>query len=329
MRSCLVVGVHLVLTVFVLGVYGPAQAQYPSRPVQLIIPYGPGSSDLMGRITASCLATRFKQPVPVVNKPGANTQVGGMFVKSSPPDGHTLIVTSSAGVTDLAMTKVPTFDVRQDLEAITKIVNGKQGLYLGAGSPVKSIGDFLAYAKANPGKVNYGTTGIGSVNHLATEALGLNAGISMVHIPYPQGTGAVMIALMTNEIQFVMTGMSGAIGTLNTGKIRLVSVLEKERSPNRPDLPALVEQVPGMTSFTGTLWWGLFSAPKTPRAIVQKVHAEAAACLSDPGVRGALKKLGFEDNDIIGNPPDEFRESINEDVRHLKEVVQRAKLPLI
>lgn len=319
----------LALAAVVLVCCGIAHAQYPARPVQLIVPYGPGSSDLMGRIVATCLASRFKQPVPVVNKPGANTQVGGVFVKNSPPDGYTLILTSSATVTDLAISRSPTFDVRQDLEAISKLVNGKQGLYVSASSTIKSVLEFLVYAKANPGLVNYGTTGIGSVNHLSTEALALNAGISMAHIPYPQGTGAVLTALLSGEVQFVMTGMSGAHGMLTSGKIRLISVLEKQRSPGRPDLPTLVEIVPGMASFTGTLWWGFFGPPKTSKEVAQKVQTEISGCLNDQNVRTSLKKLGFEDSEIIGNSPDEFRESINEDVRHLKDVVQRAKLPLI
>lgn len=308
---------------------GCAQAQYPSKPVQMVVPYGAGSADLMARITTTCLSPRLKQPVLVVNKPGANTQLGGNFVKNSPPDGYTLILTSSATVTDLATTRTPSFDVRQDLEPITKLVYGKQGLYVNAASPINTVSEFIAYAKANPGKVNYATTGIASVNHLSTEAMALNAGISMVHIPYAQGTGALLTGLMSGEIQFVMVGMSGAQAALSTGKIRLLAVLEKQRAPSRPNLPTLVEDVPAMAAFTGTLWWGVFAPPKTSKDVIQKVHAEIVGCLNDQTVRGALKKLGFEDSEIVGNTPEEFRDSIIDDVNHLKDVVQRAKLPLL
>ena len=306
-----------------------AQSPFPSRAVQLIVPYGAGSSDLMARITSSCLASRFKQAVPVINKPGANTQVGNSFVKMARPDGYTLLLTSSSAVTDLAIVKEPTFDIRQDLDPVTKMVIGKQGLYVNATSQLNTLADFLSYAKANPGKVNYGTTGIGSVNQISVEAMALDAGIKMVHVAYSQGTGAVLTALMAGELQFVMIGMSGAQAALNTGKIRLLSVFEKQRPPARPDLPTVVEIMPSMTAFTGTLWWGFFVPPKTPKEITQKVHAEIVACLGDPGVRAALKNLGFEDNDIIGNTPDEFRAAISDEVRSLKDVVQKANLPLL
>lgn len=314
-----------------LACAGGAQAQsvFPSRTVQLIVPYGAGSSDLMARIMSACLASHFKQAVPVLNKPGANTGVGNNFVKAAAPDGYTLLITSSSAVTDLAMLKTPTFDIRQDLDPVTKMVIGKQGLYVNAASPYSTLGDFLAYAKANPGKVNYGTTGTGSVNHLSVEAMALNAGIKMVHVSYSQGTGAVLTALMTGELQFVMIGMSGAQATLNTGKIRLLSVFEKQRPPSRPDLPTVVELMPAMGAFTGTLWWGFFVPPKTPRDITQKLHADITGCLADQNVRASLKKLGFEDNDIVGNTPDEFRASIAEEVRALKDVVQKANLPLL
>ena len=314
---------------FLFSFVGLVHAQYPSRPVQFIVAYGTGSADLMSRIAATCLSSRFKQPFPVINKPGGNAQVGGNFVKNSPPDGYTLLLTSSSTVTDLATVKSPTFDVRQDLEPITKLVSGTVGVYVNASSPFNTVEDFIAYAKASPGKVNYGTTGIGSVNHLSTEALALNAGINMVHIPYPQGTGAVLTALASNELHLVMISISGARPMLNSGKIRLLSVLEKQRAPSRPDLPTLIEAVPGMASLAGTVWWGLFAPPKTPRDLVQKLYAEISACLFDQTVRTALRKLGFEESEIIGNAPEEFRDSIIEDVRNLKDVVQRAKLPLL
>lgn len=306
-----------------------AQTPYPSRPVQLVIPYGAGSSDLMGRITATCLATRFKQPVLVLNKPGANAELGGNFVKSATPDGYTLLLTSSATVTDLATKRAPTFDVRQDLEPITKLGFGVQGLYVTAALPATTVGELIAYAKANPGKLNYATTGVGSVNQLSTEALALNAGMKLVHVPYPQGTGALLNGLMSGEIQIVMTSLSSAQPALATGKVRMLAVLEKQRSPSRPNLPTLVEAVPGMANFTGTLWYGFFAPPKTPKDLIGKAHGDITACLKDQGVRTALQKLGYEDNQIVANTPEEFRASIIEEINQLKDVVQRANMPLL
>ncbi len=306
-----------------------AQSPYPSRPVQLVVPYGAGTSDLMGRISAACLASRFKQPVLVLNKPGANAELGGNFVKSSPPDGYTLILTSSATVTDLATKRAPTFDVRQDLDPISKLGFGVQGLYVNASLPARTVAEFVSHARANPGKLNYATTGVGSVNQLSTEALALSAGIRIVHVPYPQGTGALLNGLMSGEIQIVMTSLSSAQPALSTGKIRLLAVLERERSPSRPNLPTLVEELPGMAIFTGTLWYGFFAPPKTGKDIIQKVHGEVVACLKDPAVKAGMQKLGFEENQIVANTPEEFRASIIEEINQLKDVVQRAGIPLL
>lgn len=310
---------------------GPLQAQsaYPNKPVQLVVPYGAGTSDIMGRVSASCMATRFKQPVLVLNKPGANAELGGVFVKNAPPDGYTLILTSSATVTDLATKRNPTFDVRQDLEPITKLGFGIQGFFVNAGLPVSTIGELIAYSKANPGKLNYATTGVGSVNQLSTEAFALNAGIQLVHVPYPQGTGALLNGLMSGEIQIVMTSLSSAQPALATGKIRMLSVLEAKRSPLRPNLQTLVEALPGMANFTGTLWYGFFAPPRTPRDIIQKLHGDITACLRDPGLKAQLQKLGYEESQIVANTPEEFRASIIEEINQLKDVVQRAKIPLL
>ena len=321
--------VSVVCSLLVVCTEAGAQAPYPSRPVQLIIPYGAGSSDLMGRITATCMATRFKQPVLVLNKPGANAELGGNFVKNSPPDGYTLLLSSSAMVTDLATKRAPTFDVRQDLEPITKLGFGVQGLYVTASLPANTVGELIAYAKANPNKLNYATTGVGSVNQLSTEALALNAGMSLVHVPYPQGTGALLNGLMSGEIQIVMTSLSSAQPALATGKVRLLAVLEKQRSPSRANQPTLVETVPGMANFTGTLWYGFFAPPKTPKDLIGKAHGDITSCLRDQGVRTALQKLGYEDNQIVANTPEEFRASIIEEINQLKDVVQRANMPLL
>lgn len=305
------------------------QSPYPSRPVQLVVPYGAGTSDLMGRISATCLASRFRQPVLVLNKPGANAELGGNFVKNSPPDGYTLILTSSATVTDLATKRAPTFDVRQDLEPISKLGFGVQGLYVNASLPAKTVAEFVSYARANPGKLNYATTGVGSVNQLSTEALALNTGIRIVHVPYPQGTGALLTGLMSGDIQIVMTSLSSAQPALSTGKIHLLAVLEKQRSPSRPNLPTLVEELPGMANFTGTLWYGFFAPPKTGKDVIQKVHREVVACLTDATVKASMQKLGFEENQIVANTPEEFRASIIEEINQLKDVVQRAGIPLL
>jgi len=308
-----------------------AQSQYPSRLIQLVVPYGSGgSSDLMGRLSAVCMSARFKQPVVVLNKPGANAEIGGKFVSNASPDGYTLLLSSSATVTDLVTKRSPTFDVRKDLAPITKLGFGIQGIFVNVDLPAKTVSEFIAYAKANAGKINYASAGIGSVNQLSTEALALNAGLNMVHIPYEQGTAALLTGLMRGDVQLVLTSYTSAQSALKTGKIRLLGVLEKERSPTRPNLPTVVETVPGMASFVGTLWYGFFAPPKTSTDVIAKAHAEIAGCLkNDATLRSALREMGYEDTQIIADTPQHFADSIQNEINQLRDLVKRANIPLL
>lgn len=316
-----------VVSVAVLSAAAHAQ-QYPNRTIQLVVPYGSGPSDMLARYVGNCVSTRVKQPVIVLNKPGAAGELGANFVKMAPPDGYTLIMAASATVTDLVTKQTPTFDVRQDLEPITKLGFGVQGIYVNAGLPINNVAELVSYAKANPGNLNYATAGIGSVNHLSTEALSLHTGIKMVHIPYPQGTGPFLSALMGGEVQLALTDVGGAQGALDSGKVRLIGLLTKQRMPSRPNVPAIVETFPGMATYTGTLWYGFFAPPKTPGNVIQKAHAEITACLNDPQVRASFRKMGYEDNQIIADTPAQFKASILDDIGRLREVVKQANIQL-
>lgn len=301
---------------------------YPSKPIQLVVPYGAGPSDMLARHVGACLSTRVKQSVVVLNKPGASGELGANVVKLAAPDGHTLILAASATVTDLVTKQAPTFDVRQDLEPISKLAFGVQGIFVNAGLPISTAEELVKYAKANPGKLNYATTGIGSVNHLSTEALALTTGISMVHIPYPAGTGPFLSALMAGEVQLALTDVGGAQGALDSGKIRLIGLLTRQRMPSRPAVPAIVESFPDMATYTGTLWYGFFAPPKTPAEVIQKVHAEITACVNDAQVRSAFRKMGYEDNQIIADTPAQFKASILDDITRLRDIVRQANIQL-
>ena len=306
-----------------------AAVDFPSKPVQLILPYGAGGpTDLMARIVTSCLSPRLKQPVVVLNRPGANGQLAAKAVKTAAPDGHTLLLAASAMVTDLVTTESPTFDPREDLEPITKLAYGIQGVFVNAALPINSMNDLIAYVKSRPGQLNYATAGIGSVNHLSTEALMLTSGIKIVHVPYAQGTGPLLNALMSGEVQLVLTDLNGVQAALDTGKVRLIAVLTKDRMRSRPNVPTVIESVPAMAAYTGTLWYGFFAPPKTPKDVVQKAHEVVTGCLKDGEVRASLNKIGYDDEQIVANTPEQFRTSIVEDVNRLKDIVQRANLKL-
>ena len=307
----------------------PIHAQpYPNKSIQLIVPYGAGPSDMLARHVGVCLSSRVRQSVVVLNKPGASGEVGANFVKLAPPDGHTLILAASATVTDLVTKQAPTFDVRQDLEPISKLAFGVQGIFVNAALPIGNAAELVNHARANPGKLNYATTGIGSVNHLSTEALSLSTGIQMAHIPYPQGTGPFLSALMAGEVQLALTDVGGAQAALDSGKVRLIGLLTRQRMPSRPAVPAIVETFPDMATYTGTLWYGFFAPPRTPADVIQKAHAEITACLNDPQVRASFRKMGYEDNQIVADTPAQFKASILDDIARLKEVVRQANIQL-
>ena len=312
--------------VFMMALTTTVHGQYPNKIIQVAIPFGPGPSDLMARITATCLSARYKQPVVVVNKPGANGFIGASFIKSAAPDGYTLGFAASTMVTDLAMGENASFDVRKDLEPITKVVYGVQGIFINSALPVRSMADLVTYAKANPGKVNYGSVGVGSVNHLATEALAITTGANLIHIPYPKGTAAFLTAVMTGELQMAMTDVNSAQGLLETGKLKLLAVLANQRLASRPTIPLIPDAVPGMTAYIGNLWYGYFAPLQTPRDIIDRTYSELKGCLSDEDVRAQFRKVGYEGSQLVANPPDEFKASIAEDVVKITDLVKKANI---
>lgn len=312
--------------VFLIAFCAGVQAQYPNKTIQVAIPFGPGPSDLMARITAACLSSRYKQPVVVINKPGANGFIGASFIKAAAPDGYTLGFAASTMVTDLAMGENTSFDVRKDLEPITKVVYGVQGIFINSELPVQTMADLVAYARANPGKINYGTVGIGSVNHLATEALAITTGTKLVHIPYAKGTAAFMAAVMSGELQMAMTDVNSAQGMLETGKLKLLAVLATQRLPSRPTIGLIPDAVPGMTTYIGNLWYGYFAPLHTPRDVIDRTYAELRGCLTDEDVRGQFRKIGYEGSQLVANRPEEFKASIAEDVAKITDLVKKANI---
>ena len=303
-------------------------ADFPTKPIQLVVPYGAGPGDSLARILSVCMAPRLKQPILVVNKPGANAVLGAKFVSTASPDGHTIILAASATVTDLVTSRNPAFDVRTELEPITKLGSGVQGLYVNSTLPIQTITDLVNYAKARPGQLNYATAGVGSVNHVSTEALSTTTGIKMTHVPFPGGTGPFLSALMGGVVEVAMTDLGGAQAALDSGKIRLIGVMSKERLQSRPLVPTVIESFPSMLPYLGTLWFGFFAPPKTPKDIMVVLHTEIVACLNEPITRASLKKFGYEDSQIVANTPEQFRKSILEDIERLKDIVQRADIQL-
>jgi tripartite-type tricarboxylate transporter receptor subunit TctC len=308
----------------------PAEAAFPDRPIQVVVPYGAGGPvDMVARILGPCMGTRLGQPVVIVNRAGANGDIGAMAVRNARPDGHTLLFAASALTIMVALIENPPMDVRRDFEPIMKVATAIQGVYVPTDLPVQTLPEMIARIRANPGVVNYGSTGPGSVNQLATEALSVAAGgLDMVHATFARGTPPMLVSLMNNEIQLVMTDMNGAKSALDTGRIRLLALNARERLPSMPNVPTLAEVVPDMAPYLGMLWYGYFAPAGTPQEIVGQIHAAVAACLQDPETRAGLRRAGYEDQQIAAQGPDAFRASLEPEIARLRELGRRANITL-
>jgi tripartite-type tricarboxylate transporter receptor subunit TctC len=307
----------------------PVEAAFPERPVQVVVPYGAGGPvDMVARILAPCMGTRLGQPVVIVNRAGANGDIGAMAVRNARPDGHTLLFHASALTIMVALIENPPMDVRRDFEPIMKVATAIQGVYVPANMPVRTLPEMIARIRANPGALNYGSTGPGSVNQLATEALSVATGTSLVHVTYAQGTPPMLTSLMQGDIQLVMTDMNGAQSALDTGRIRLLALHARERLASRPEVPTLAELVPEMAPWIGMLWYGYFAPAGTPPEIVRQLHGTLAACLQDPETRAGLRRAGYEDQQIAAQGPDEFRATLEPEIARLRELGRRADITL-
>jgi tripartite-type tricarboxylate transporter receptor subunit TctC len=306
----------------------PASA-FPDRPVQVIVPYGAGGPvDMVSRIMAPCLGERLGQPFVTVNRAGANGDIGARAVREARPDGHTLLFHASALTITVALAENPSHDVRRDFAPIMKLVTAVQGIYVPAAHPARTLPDLLAAARAAPGRLNYGTVGVGSVNQLATEALMAATGTNLVHVVYPRGTPVALTALMQNDTQLVITDANGARSALDTGRIRLLALNARQRLASYPDVPTLAEAVPAMAPYVGMLWYGYLAPAGTPAAVVQALHGAMTACLRHEETRAQLRRAGYEDQQIVAEGPDAFRASLEPEIERLRELGRRANIVL-
>ena len=280
-----------------------AQA-WPSRPVKMIVPFAAGgATDVVARLLAQKLTETWGQSVVVENRVGAGGNIGGDAVAKSPPDGYTLLMASGAIViAGPHMYKSLPYDPARDLVAITNVATGPQVIAVATNLPVKDLAEFIAYAKANPKKVNYGSAGIGAQTHLAAESLAHAAGIELTHIPY-KGESAALTDLMGGQIQLVTANLSAEIGLAKECKIRALAVTIRERNAALPEVPAAAEVLPG---FENSGWFGLLAPAGTPREVIEKVYRDTAKIVLADEFRGKLAQIGMVP---VANTPTEFAAS--------------------
>jgi tripartite-type tricarboxylate transporter receptor subunit TctC len=295
---------------------------YPTRPVELVVPFPTGGgTEIVTRLVGDGLAKRLGQPFIVLNRPGANTNVGTLSVVRSKPDGYTLLITSFGLAANPSLYKKLPFDPLTDLEPITLIANTPTVLTVPLQLPVNSLQEFIAYVKARPGDLNYASYGVGSSPHLAAELFQNMIGAKMVHVPY-SGGGPSAVGVMTNQVQALFSSIVTVVGMLRGGTLKPIAIAADRRSDLLPNVPTFKEQ--GLDYKIGT-WYGLLAPAKTPPSILDTLHRTTATVLADPVVRGRLSEQGA---DVVANSPAEFRAFIKDETERLSHIIRAAKIQL-
>jgi tripartite-type tricarboxylate transporter receptor subunit TctC len=288
----------------------PAQAQpYPAKPIRLVVPFPPGGAvDFYARVVQQPLSEVLGQTVVIENKAGASGMVGLDLVAKSPPDGYTLALGNIAslainvGIYD----KMP-YDPAKDVSPITHTIDVNYMLVVHPSVPATTTAELIAYAKANPGKLAYGSAGSGSLPHLATELFKSITGTDIVHVPY-KGGGPMVTDLLGGTVQMVIADQANLMPHVKSGKLRALAVASPKRSPNAPDLPTIGDTLPG---FQAVAWNGLVGPAGLPPDIVAKLNAAVVKVMAMPEVRDKLAGGGL---DVVGDTPDEFGRFIRAEI---------------
>ena len=295
-----------------------APAAYPTKPVKLVVPFPPGGSlDIAGRLIAQKLTEMWGQSVVVENKPGAGGNIGADFVAKSSPDGYTILLGAlSTHAVNPSLYKTMPYDAAKDFAPITLIAITPNVLVVNASLPVNSAREFLAYAKANPGKLAFGSGSNGSAGHLAGELFKVETGTDAVHVPFKGGAPATQ-ALLAGDTQFMFDNLANAMAQVKAGKIKALAVTTAQRSSLVPDLPTMAEA--GLPGFDISTWYGLFAPAGTPPSIVAKWNADVTKILTSPDVRA---KLVADGADPSPDTPEQFKEFIAKELAKYARIVK-------
>lgn len=307
-----------VLTLAVLALASLAHAQpYPSKPVRIIVPFPPGGgTDIVARAVGQKLTESLGQTFIIDNRGGAGGTLGSEMAAKSPADGYTLgMATSSThGVAPSLYPKLG-YDPIADFSPVTLVATTPFVLVVHPALPVKTVAELIALAKRQPGKLNYGSAGNGSSNHLTVEMFDMMANVKMTHVPY-KGSGPALVDLMAGQVDLLINDMSSLINYVNAGKMRAVAVTSVKRNPALPKVPTIAESLPG---YDAEAWYGVLAPAKTPAAIVSKLHEEIVKLLRTTDLKDKLHAQGL---DAVGNTPAEFQAYMQRDIAKWAKVVK-------
>ncbi|HEX3937867.1 MAG TPA: tripartite tricarboxylate transporter substrate binding protein [Xanthobacteraceae bacterium] len=300
---------------------GPAQAQddnttYPDHPVRWLVGYPPGgSTDICARLIGSYLSQRLHQQFTVENKPGAGNNLATEMAAHSPPDGYTVFLVNPANAINASLYKNLNFDFLRDMAPVAGFIRVPNVMEVNPNVPAHTVAEFIDYAKANPGKVNMASAGIGTSTHLSGELFMMMTGVNLVHVPY-RGAGPALVDMMGGQVQVFFDNMPSSIGYIRAGKLRALAVTTAERSKELPDVPTVAETVPG---YEASAFFGMAVPAGTPRDIVELLNRAVNDALADPDVQAKLAQLG---GTLIPGTPEDFGKLIADETDKWGKVVK-------
>ncbi|HYS90592.1 MAG TPA: tripartite tricarboxylate transporter substrate binding protein [Bradyrhizobium sp.] len=296
-----------------------AQAQtYPTRLVRVIVPYPPGGpNDILARLMGQWLSERLGQPFVIDNRPGAGSNIGTEAVVKASPDGYTLLVVGTNSAINATLYEKLNFNFIRDIAPIATIIRQPQVMLVNPSFPAKTVPEFIAYAKANPGKINMASAGNGTGPHVAGELFKMMTGVDMIHVPY-RGGGPALTDLLAGRVQVMFLGPVGSIEYIRAGKLRALAVTTATRSDALPDIPTVGEFVPGYESSS---WFGVGAPKNTPAEIVERLNKEINAALADPKMKARFADMGAT---VFASSPADFGGLMAEETEKWAKVVKFA-----
>jgi tripartite-type tricarboxylate transporter receptor subunit TctC len=314
-------GKYLIVAVTLAAAAGgvAAAATFPARPVRMIVPLAPGGgSDIVARIAAAALGDAWGQSIVVDNRPGAGSVVGTALAAKALPDGHTLLVSSSSLAISPALYKELPYDLRRDFAPVTLLASQPSALAVHVSVPAASARELIALAKAQPGRLAYGSAGPGSATHLGSELFRIAGGIELLHLPY-KSAGLATNALLSGEAQVLLTNMASVLPHIKGGRLRVLGVTSLKRSPLAPDVPTVAES--GLPKFEYLTWYGMVVPAGTPRPVVDVIARDTSRALRAPAFFDRFTQQGL---DLLVTSPADFGRFLDAELQRWDAVVRKA-----
>ena len=302
-----------------LGAPETSAQQYPTGPMRIVVPFSPGGgTDILSRIIAQKLNESWGQPVVVENRAGASGTVGTAFVAKAAGDGHTLLIVPAGYAGNPSLYKNLPYDQNRELAPVSRLASGPLTLVVHPSLPVKSVKEFVAFARARPGEINFGSPGAGTLPHLSAELFNSMNRIRMVHVPY-KGAGAAVTDVMAGRVPVYFMNILQSLALIKAGKLRALGVTTPERTPIAPEIPSIAEA--GLKGFDMTNWYGLLVPATTPREPVVKLNAEVVRILQLPELKSRLAQDGMT---VVASTPEQFAEFLRRETAKFARVIETA-----